>query len=74
MLYRPDPSRRDPALVALVPARVEQLADGLGVAEENVVAWGFVRAVRDEVQAAGRPGYAPTRAVDVAVALEPRLH
>jgi streptomycin 6-kinase len=30
MLYNPDPARRDRELLALVPARIEQLADGLG--------------------------------------------
>jgi streptomycin 6-kinase len=73
MLYNPDPSRRDPALVALVPARVEQLADGLGLPIDQVVAWGFVQAVLSEVWTAQERGAATTRALDVALALEPRL-
>jgi streptomycin 6-kinase len=73
MLYNPDPRRRDPALVALVPARIEQLADGLGLPIERVVAWGFVQAVLSEVWTAEDSGAAPTRALDVALALEPRL-
>lgn len=73
MLYNPDPPRRDPALVALVPARVEQLADGLGVAQERVAAWAFVQAVLSEVWTAEDPGAPVTRALDVALALEPRL-
>jgi streptomycin 6-kinase len=73
MLYNPDPPRRDPALVALVPARVEQLADGLGLPIERVVAWGFVQAVLSQVWTAEERGAATTRALDVALALEPRL-
>jgi streptomycin 6-kinase len=73
MLYNPDPAHRDPALVALVPARVEQLADGLGLPIERVVAWGFVQAVLSAVWTAEQRGAATTRALDVALALEPRL-
>lgn len=73
MLYNPDPERRDPALVSLVPARVEQLADGLGMPEDRVVAWGFVQAVLSEVWTAEEEGAPITRALDVALALEPRL-
>ena len=73
MLYNPDPPRRDSDLLALVPARVEQLADGLGVSEDRVVAWGFVQAVLSEVWTAEERGAPLTRAVDVALALEPRL-
>ncbi len=73
MLYNPDPPRRDPALTALVPARVEQLADGLGMPEDRVVAWGFVQAVLSEVWTAEEEGAPVTRALDVALALEPRL-
>jgi streptomycin 6-kinase len=73
MLYNPDPSRRDPQLTRLVPARVEQLADGMGTSCERVVAWGFVQAVLSEVWTAEEPGEPATRALDVALALEPRL-
>jgi streptomycin 6-kinase len=73
MLYNPDPERRDPALTALVPARVEQLADGLGMSEDRVVAWGFVQAVLSEVWTAEEEGAPVTRALDVALALESRL-
>ena len=73
MLYNPDMLRRDPALVALVPARVEQLADGLGVSQDRVVAWGFVQAVLSEVWTAEDDGVPVTRALDIALALEPRL-
>jgi streptomycin 6-kinase len=73
MLYNPDPERRDPELVALVPARIEQLADGLGMPIDRVVAWGFVMAVLSEVWTAEGDGLPVTRALDVALALEPRL-
>ena len=73
MLYNPDPERRDPALVALMPARVEQLADGLGMPVDRVVAWGFVYAMLSEVWTAEEAGAPITRALDVALALEPRL-
>lgn len=71
MLYNPDPDRRDPALLALVPSRVEQLADGLALPIERVRAWGFVQGVLSEVwrsEGGGTPG---TRALDVALLLEP---
>ena len=49
MLYNPDPERHDDALLGLVPARVEQLADGLGQPLDRIVAWGFVMAALSEV-------------------------
>jgi streptomycin 6-kinase len=73
MLYNPDPPNRDPALVALVPARIEQLADGLGMDSDRLVAWAFEQAVLSEVWTAEEPGAAVTRALDVALVLEPRL-
>jgi len=77
LLYNPEPDDRDPALTALVPARVEQLADELAMPVERVVAWGFVQAVLSDVWTAEdwRPG-APSpasRALDVAYLLLPRL-
>ncbi|GAA0267810.1 aminoglycoside phosphotransferase family protein [Cryptosporangium japonicum] len=68
MLWNPDPDRRDPSLLALVPARIEQLADGLGQPVERVTAWGFAVAMLSEVwDTEGRdaPG-PPGRALDVA--------
>jgi streptomycin 6-kinase len=73
MLYNPDPPRRDDELLALVPARIEQLADGFGIPIDRVVAWGFVMGVLSEVwtvQGNGTPG---SRALDVATLLYPRL-
>ena len=73
LLYNPDPSRRDADLLGLLPARIEQLADGLGTPVDRVIAWGFVQAVLSEVwtvQAGGAPG---SRALDVARRLLPLL-
>jgi streptomycin 6-kinase len=69
MLYNPDPARRDPELLRLVPARIEQLADGYRMPVERVRAWGFVMAVLSEVwNSAG--GTVGTRALDVAELLQ----
>lgn len=77
LLYNPDPEDRDEALTALVPSRVEQLADELGMPQERVVAWGFVKAVLSEVWTVEDwSGSAPapvSRALDVARLLRPRL-
>ncbi|MCA2214319.1 aminoglycoside phosphotransferase family protein [Jidongwangia harbinensis] len=72
MLYNPEPDRREDGLLKLVPARVEQLADGFGLPVERVVAWGFVVGVLSEVWTAegGTPG---SRAWDTAMLLRPRL-
>jgi Aminoglycoside/hydroxyurea antibiotic resistance kinase len=72
MLYNPDMDQREHPLLALVPARIEQLADGFGIPIERVVAWGFVMGVLSEVWTAqgGTPG---SRALDVALLLEPWL-
>lgn len=70
MLYNPDPPRHDPALTALVPGRVEQLADGLRLPVERVRAWGFVKAVVSEVWSCEDGVARHTRALDVALALQ----
>lgn len=77
LLFNPDPDDLDPALAALVPARVEQLADELSTPRDRVVAWGFVKAVLSDVWTAeawspGDPSPA-SRALDVARVLAPRL-
>jgi streptomycin 6-kinase len=78
LLFNPDPENRDEALTALVPARVEQLADELAMPIERVVAWGFVKAVQSDVWTAEE--YSPSndaspisRALDVARLLLPML-
>ncbi|MFD0747010.1 aminoglycoside phosphotransferase family protein [Phytohabitans flavus] len=73
MVYNPDPDRREDELLALVPTRVEQLADGMGLPIDRVVAWAFVTAVLSEVWNAEDAGQVGTRALDVALALLPRL-
>jgi streptomycin 6-kinase len=77
LLYNPDPDNRDEALIALVPSRVEQLADELSMPPDRVVAWGFVKAVLSDVWSAEdwSPGdRSPvSRALDVARLLLPRL-
>jgi streptomycin 6-kinase len=71
MLYNPDPPRRDPELLKLVPARIEQLADGYGMPVERVRAWGFVMGVLSEVWNADG-GTVGTRALDVALMVDGR--
>ncbi|WP_067458032.1 aminoglycoside phosphotransferase family protein [Actinomadura macra] len=73
LFYNPDIDDRDPALLSQVPARIEQVADGLGMPVDRVVAWAFVKAVLSEVwtvQGGDRPG---SRALDVALSLVDRL-
>ncbi|MEV5572484.1 aminoglycoside phosphotransferase family protein [Spirillospora sp. NPDC052269] len=77
-LYNPDPDDRDEALTALVPARVEQVADELDLPLDRVIAWGFVKAVMSDVWTAEdwNPGDTRSplsRAHDVARLLHPRL-
>jgi streptomycin 6-kinase len=73
LLYNPDPRQRDEELLALVPARVEQLADGLRVPVERVVGWGFVQGVLSEVWDAQATAAVGGRPLDVAMSLLPRL-
>lgn len=73
VLFNPNPYDRDPGLLSLVPARVEQLADGLDLPVERVVAWGFVKAVLSQVWTCETVAAQVTRDLDVAVLLEPRL-
>ena len=71
MLYNPHPENRDPALLRLVPARIERLA--VHEPEERVVAWGYVMGVLSEVWTVEASGVARSRALDVARLLESRL-
>jgi streptomycin 6-kinase len=73
-LYNPlAPCHQDGALLALVPRRVEQLADGLGQPLERVAGWGFVQAVLSAVWTASTGLRAQDRTLDVAALLLPRL-
>jgi streptomycin 6-kinase len=73
MLYNPDPAAHDEALLHLVPARVELIADRLGLPIERVRARGFVMAVLSEVWTAEGGEGAGGRPVDVALLLEQTL-
>ncbi|MUN36238.1 aminoglycoside phosphotransferase family protein [Actinomadura litoris] len=73
LFYNPGPDDRDGRLVDLVPARIEQVADGLAMPVERVVAWGFVMAVLSEVWTAQGDGTPGSRALDVALSLVGRL-
>ncbi|AEV87389.1 aminoglycoside/hydroxyurea antibiotic resistance kinase [Actinoplanes sp. SE50] len=72
MLYNPYPMDDDTVL-RLVPGRIEQLADGLDIPIERVVAWGFVQAVLSEVWNATGDGIATGRPLRLASLLLPRL-
>lgn len=74
MLYNPHLGDRSEELVRLVPARVDQLQDELGMDPDRIVAWGFVAAALSEVWSSeDTPDYTPTRALDVALLLKRRL-
>ncbi|HLR84690.1 MAG TPA: aminoglycoside phosphotransferase family protein [Nocardioidaceae bacterium] len=49
VLYNPHPWRHDDDLLALVPRRLQLLADGLGLSYERATAWGYVGCVLSEV-------------------------
>jgi streptomycin 6-kinase len=77
ILYNPDPDVVDPALLALVPHRLERMVEAASdVPRERVVAWCFVKAVLSDVwntegsESASSPA---TRAIQVAGLLEPLL-
>jgi streptomycin 6-kinase len=48
-LYNPDPQSTDDTVLDLLPARLEQISDGLGMPMERVIGWGFAQAVLSEV-------------------------
>jgi streptomycin 6-kinase len=71
LLYNPDPFTGDPGWISLVPARVAQLAEGLGAPPERIAAWGFVQGILSEIwttEGSGTPG---SRALEVARLLAP---
>lgn len=70
ILLNPHPEDRSPALTALVPGRLRQLAEALGEPEDRLAAWGFVKAVLSSVWTADSGG-PPSRALDVAQRLRP---
>lgn len=69
----PVPGVDEDVLLRLLPARLEQLADGLGEPLDRVAAWGFVQAVLSGVwDVQVRPAPHP-RTLAVARALAPRV-
>ncbi|MET8153336.1 aminoglycoside phosphotransferase family protein [Actinoplanes sp. NPDC049668] len=68
-----NPFDGDEPVLDLLPARVEQFADGLGMPLERVVAWGFVQAVLSEVWSSEGGPAAPGQGLEVALSLRPRL-
>jgi streptomycin 6-kinase len=68
-----NPFGGDEPVLKLLPARVEQFADGLGQPVERIVAWGFVQAVLSEVWDAESGATQPGQALQVALSLLPRL-
>jgi streptomycin 6-kinase len=72
-LYNPDPPRREEHLLSLVPARLEQLADGLRQPLDRLAAWGFVQAVLSAVWSAQDGEPSQDRSLDVAALLTPRV-
>jgi len=73
LVYNPDPDRRDDRLLSLVPARIEQLADGLRTPVERVVSWAFVKAVLSQVWSAEDGGTPSRRTRDVSMLLASQL-
>jgi streptomycin 6-kinase len=73
LLYNPDPARSEGGALALLPARIEQLADGLAMPVGRVVAWGFVQAVLSEVWTAEGAGLVGGVPLQVALSLLARL-
>jgi streptomycin 6-kinase len=71
VLYNPFDG--DEPVLELVPARIEQFADGLGMPVDRVVAWGFAQAVLSEVWDCEGGATQPGQALQVALTLLPRL-
>ncbi|MEV4275553.1 aminoglycoside phosphotransferase family protein [Actinoplanes xinjiangensis] len=73
MLYNPDPHAPGDAVLDAAEARIEQLADGLDMPRERVVAWGFVQAVLSEVWSCEGDGMVSGRPLRLARRLLPLL-
>jgi streptomycin 6-kinase len=69
VLYNPFDG--DEPVLKLVPARVEQFADGLAMPVDRVAAWGFVQAVLSEVWDVEGGGTQPGQALQVALMMRP---
>ncbi|MFC4064908.1 aminoglycoside phosphotransferase family protein [Actinoplanes subglobosus] len=73
LLYNPDPYAPHEPVLNAAEARIEQLADGLGMPVDRVVAWGFVQAVLAEVWTFEGDGKVSTRPLMLAERLLPLL-
>lgn len=73
LLYNPGPDSADDTVLDLAEARIEQLADGLGIPVERVTAWGFVQGVLSEVWTFEGDGTANMRSLRLAERLLPLL-
>jgi streptomycin 6-kinase len=73
LLYNPDPDEPGDVVLDAATARIEQLADGLGMPHERVVAWGFVQAVLSEVWSCEGDGRVSGRPLRLAHRLLPML-
>jgi streptomycin 6-kinase len=73
MLYNPDPHAPGDTVLNFAEARIEQLADGLGMPRERVAAWGFVQAVLSEVWSCEGDGVVSGRPLRLARRLLPLL-
>lgn len=72
-LYNPDPWVRDDALTRLVPDRIAQIAEGLALPADRVLAWGFVLSVLSWVWHVEGGGDYRGRELDIARLLRPKL-
>lgn len=70
MLYNPDPYQRSDALLALVPQRVERLADALDMSADRVAGWGLVTAVLSQLWSVEDGDPVGGRPLDVALILD----
>ncbi|MFI5844111.1 aminoglycoside phosphotransferase family protein [Catenuloplanes sp. NPDC051500] len=73
LLYNPDPWVRDDALTRLVPDRIAQVADGLALPPDRVLAWGFVLSVLSWVWHVEDGSDYEGRELDIARLLRPKL-
>ncbi|UPK73716.1 aminoglycoside phosphotransferase family protein [Nocardioidaceae bacterium SCSIO 66511] len=73
LLYNPDPWRHDDALLALVPGRLERIADGLGIPLDRATAWAYAGCILSAVWDAEGGDSDGGRALDIARLLEDRL-
>lgn len=71
LLINPHLHERSETLLALLPARIDQIVSELGIPRERLLAWGFVKAVLSSVWSVQGGATERTRAYDVAQLLAP---